>query len=493
MANPVVLAGVALAAASAAGALGYILAMRRGHMEASALRAQAERLLEEKVADARREAESAARAQAEIAQGTLTKWEERLVAREQGVDDRRAEIEAQADSLREVQGALEREQSELQAQKARLSQLTPDEARAQLMAQVAEQAQAEARDWAESTRLQTTREQEKAARRILLGCLERLTAHVVAESTSMIVALPNDETKGRLIGREGRNIRTFEQVTGVDLIIDDTPEAVTLSSHDPVRREVARLTLMNLILDGRIHPSRIEDMHKKAEAQLEEAMLKAAEDPLERAQVGALPLPVLQALGRLRFRTSSAQNVLDHSVEVAQVGGLLADELHLDAVTVRRSGLLHDIGKALGPEWTGPHALAGRDFLRAHGESEAVLEAVGAHHYEMEPHRPESVAVIVADTISAARPGARRDNLEGFLQRVHKLEEIARKHAGVERAFAVQAGREVRLFVDPGKLDDAAATKLARTLADEFRRDAETPGAIRITVIREFRATESTK
>jgi ribonuclease Y len=493
MADPVVLAGVALAAASAAGVVTYTLSNRQAQARSRADQARFEQELTDKLAASKREAESAARAQAELAQSTLAKWEERLVAREQGLDDKRLELEAQSESLRLAMIEAEGLRNEAESALAGIAQLTPEAARAQLMARVAQEAEHEARQLAEATFLQTTREQDKAARLILLGSLERLTAHVVAESTSLIVALPNDETKGRLIGREGRNIRTFEQVTGVDLIIDDTPEAVTLSSHDPVRREVARLTLMNLILDGRIHPSRIEDMHKKAEAQLEEAMLRAGEDAVERAQVGPLPLPVLQALGRLRFRTSSAQNVLDHSVEVAQVGGLLADELHLDAATVRRAGLLHDIGKALGPEWTGPHALAGRDFLRLHGESESILEAVGAHHYEIEPTRPESVAVIVADTVSAARPGARRDNLEGFLQRVQKLEDIARKHAGVERAFAVQAGREVRLFVDPGRLDDAAASQLAKTLADQFRRDAETPGAIRITVIREFRATESTK
>lgn len=493
MADPVVLAGVGLAAASAAGALAYALATRQAQARESQLQSRLAQEHADQVSEIKREAEGSARAQAELAQSTLAKWEERLVAREEGLEERRLEIDAQAESAREAFFEAERRQLHAESMLAGLAQLTPDAARTQLMAEVAERSRTEARELAEATHRQTTREQEKAARRVLLGCLERLTAHVVAESTSMLVALPNDETKGRLIGREGRNIRTFEQVTGVDLIIDDTPEAVTLSSHDPVRREVARLTLMNLILDGRIHPSRIEDMHKKAEAQLEEAMLRAAEEAIDRAQVGPLPLPVLQALGRLRFRTSSAQNVLDHSVEVAQVGGLLADELHLDAGTVRRAGLLHDIGKALGPEWTGPHALAGRDFLRTHGEPEAILEAVGAHHYEIEPTRGESVAVIVADTISAARPGARRENLEGFLQRVQKLEEIARKHIGVERAFAVQAGREVRLFVDPGQLDDAAASRLAKTLADQFRRDAETPGLIRITVIREFRATESTK
>ncbi|RYG45370.1 HDIG domain-containing protein, partial [bacterium] len=275
--------------------------------------------------------------------------------------------------------------------------------------------------------------------------------------------------------------------------IDDTPEAVVISCFDPVRREVARLTLMNLMLDGRIHPSRIEELHEKASAEVERMVREAGEKAAERANVSGLTPKTVETLGRLRFRTSYAQNVLDHSVEVARLAENLAYELGLNAEIAKRAGLLHDIGKALGPEWEGPHAVTGMDFLRTQGEKEPVLLAVGAHHNDIEPTSAESVLVIIADSISAARPGARRESLENYLKRLTSLEEIASSFPGVDRTYAVQAGREVRLIVKPEQVDDLGAARLANDVARRIEKDLDFPGQIKVTVIRETRTTEVAK
>jgi ribonuclease Y len=323
--------------------------------------------------------------------------------------------------------------------------------------------------------------------------MQRNVVDYVTEATLAVVELPSEDMKGRIIGREGRNIRSFEQVTGVDLIIDETPEAVVISCFDPVRRETARLALMNLMVDGRIHPGRIEELYEKAQAEVARTILEAGERAVERASVAGLPPRVIETMGRLRFRTSYAQNVLDHSVEVSRLAGSLAAELGLNVEISKRAGLLHDIGKALGPEYEGPHALTGMEFLRSHGEREAVLHAVGAHHHEIEPSTPEAILVILADTLSAARPGARRENLENYIKRLGALEGLANSFPGVERSYAVQAGREIRLIVKPLEVDDIGASRLANEVAQRIERDLEYPGQIKVTVIREMRVQQVAK
>ncbi|MBX3111250.1 MAG: ribonuclease Y [Fimbriimonadaceae bacterium] len=343
---------------------------------------------------------------------------------------------------------------------------------------------------ASSDELMTPGEAAAAAKRLLLNVVRRAAASAVAEGTTVVVPLPSEDMKGRLIGRDGRNIKAFESVTGADLIIDDSPESVTVSCFDPLRREAARMTLVGLVLDGRIHPGRIEEIHERTLADIEASLVDAGHDAAARAQAGPLPAPVAHVLGQLRFRTSYAQNVLEHSVEVARLASLLAGELGADDAVCRRAGLLHDVGKALGAEWKGPHALAGMEFLRLHGEQDEVLKAVGAHHDEIPCDTPEAVVVATADALSAARPGARREKVEAHIERLATIESLATGLAGVEKAYAVQAGREVRVYVRADQIDDAGAQRVAQQVARRIKAGVEYPGPLRVTVIREFRVTE---
>jgi ribonuclease Y len=305
------------------------------------------------------------------------------------------------------------------------------------------------------------------------------------------VHLPSDEMKGRIIGREGRNIRAFEQITGVNLLIDDTPESVLLSSFDPVRREVARLTLVDLVTDGRIHPARIEEVYERSERQIHDRIVRAAEDALLEVGIADLHPDLIPTLGALAYRTSYGQNVLRHLVESAHLAGVMAAELGLDVATCKRAAFLHDIGKALTHEVEGPHAIIGAELLRRHGEHEDIVHAVEAHHNEVEPRTVEAVLTQAADAISGSRPGARRESLEAYVERMEKLERMATAHEGVQRAYAMQAGREVRVMVSPEAIDDAAAQALAREIAREVEAKLSYPGQIRITVVRESRATET--
>jgi ribonuclease Y len=308
-----------------------------------------------------------------------------------------------------------------------------------------------------------------------------------------VVQLPSDDMKGRVIGREGRNIRALENLTGVDFIIDDTPHAVVLSGFDGVRREVARMTLEKLLADGRIHPARIEEMYYQSKSELESHISEAGERAALDANVQAVDPELLRLLGRLKFRTSYGQNVLDHVVEVAQLAGLMADELGASAKTARRAALLHDIGKSVSHEIEGPHALVGGDLARKHGESEAVAHAMEAHHNEVEPQTVEAVIVQAADALSGARPGARGESLEHYVSRLRDLEQIATRHPGVDRVYAMQAGREIRVMVAPNAIDDDAAVTLSHDIAREIEKELEYPGQIKVTVIRESRATEYAK
>lgn len=423
----------------------------------------------------------------------LDRLEEKLEARRERLEQREA---TQAEHAHEIamqeQGAMARLREAEEAEH-RLAGLDRESAKEIVLRRVEAEFRELAQHRAREIDAMTTAEAERQARQRILDVMERCSVDYVAEATIAVVNLPSEEMKGRIIGREGRNIRAFEQVTGVDLIIDDTPEAVVISCFDPVRRETARIALMNLMLDGRIHPGRIEELFERAQAEIQREIELAGADAAERAGIAGLPPKVLETMGRLRFRTSYAQNVLDHSVETAHLAAMLAAELRCNVEVARRAGFLHDIGKALGEEFDGPHALAGMAFLRQYGLREPVLTAVGAHHHDIEPATPEAGIVIVADSISASRPGARRESLDNYVKRLEALEALANSFPGVERSFALQAGREVRLVVRPDQIDDLAAARLAGEVARRIESEMEYPGQIKVTVIRETRASDVAK
>lgn len=430
----------------------------------------------------------------------LGRTEDRLCIKEEGLEERRRSLEErEAGLLRETRALGEKEDSidrrirSIDEELQRVANLNKVQARELYLRRIETEFSEIGQRKAKEVEATIIAEAERRAKKVILDVMQRSVVDYVTEATLAVVELPSEDMKGRIIGREGRNIRSFEQVTGVDLIIDETPEAVVISCFDPVRRETARLALMNLMVDGRIHPGRIEELYEKAQVEVARTVMEAGERAAERANVVGLALSVVETMGKLRFRTSYAQNVLDHSVEVSRLAGSLAAELGLNVEVAKRAGLLHDIGKALGPEYEGPHALTGMEFLRQAGEKEAILHAVGAHHHEIEPTSPEAILVILADTISAARPGARRENLENYLKRLTALETLANSFPGVERSYAVQAGREVRLIVKPNEIDDVGATRLAHEVVTRIEKELEYPGQIKVTVIRETRVQKVAK
>ncbi|GAC1440945.1 MAG: ribonuclease Y [Solirubrobacteraceae bacterium] len=385
-------------------------------------------------------------------------------------------------------GQIEARVRELDAQLERLSGLSASEARAQLLQRVEDEARHEAARLVRDIEDEARGEAQRRARSILAVAMQRLAAPQAAETTVSVVQLPSDDMKGRIIGREGRNIRALETLTGVDFIIDDTPGAVVLSAFDGTRREIARMTLERLVADGRIQPARIEEVYEQCRAELEHHLQEAGEAAVLEAGVRGLNSELVRLLGRLRFRTSYGQNVLQHSVECALLCALMADELGASSAAARRAALLHDIGKAVTHEVEGPHALVGAQLARRHGESEAVAHAIEAHHNEVEPQSVEAVLVQAADALSSARPGARGESLESYVKRLRHLEQIAGRHTGVEKVHAMQAGREIRVMVHPHQLDDDAVATLARQIAREVESELEYPGHIKVTVIRESRA-----
>lgn len=417
---------------------------------------------------------------------------------ENTLDTRQRELEnalaARRRELDDTVAARQRDLDELVAQRVaaleRLSGLTAGQARQALLKEVEDQARHDRARLLRQIEDETKHEAERRVRSILSVAMQRLAASHAAETTVSVVQLPGDEMKGRIIGREGRNIRALENLTGVDFIIDDTPGAVVLSAFDGVRREVARLTLEKLLQDGRIHPARIEETYYQAKSELESHMQEAGETAVLEAGVQGLDVELTRTLGRLKFRTSYGQNVLAHSVECAQLAALMADELGASAKTARRAALLHDIGKAVSHEIEGPHALVGGDLARRHGEPEAVAHAMEAHHNEVEPQTVEAVIVQAADALSGARPGARGESLDQYVKRLRELEQLAARHDGVDKVYAMQAGREVRVIVAPGAITDLDATDLARTIAREIEQELEYPGQIKVTVIRESRAVD---
>ena len=427
----------------------------------------------------------------------LERREARLAEREHRLDDEARKLEVRSASLDDLRGDLERERADLdrlgEERRQVLEQaagLTTEQAKAELIASVESQAKREAAVTVRNIESDARKDGEKRARKIVTLAIQRIASEQTSESVVSVLHLPGDDMKGRIIGREGRNIRAFESVTGVNLIIDDTPEAVLLSCFDPVRREVGRLTLERLVLDGRIHPQRIEEAHERSKADVEQLCVRAGEDALTEFGITDMHPELMALLGRLRYRTSYGQNVLRHLIESAHIAGIMASELGLDPALLRRGTLLHDIGKALTHEVEGSHALIGAEIARRYGEPEDVVHAIEAHHNEVEVRTVEAVLTQAADAISGSRPGARRESLEAYVKRLERLEEIASAHEGVEKVFAMQAGREIRVMVKPDQVDDLHAQVIARDVAKQVEEELAYPGQIRITVVRESRATE---
>ena len=420
----------------------------------------------------------------------------RLAERERRLGTAERELVAQSATVAAQQAALAEAEQEQRRQLERVAGLTAEAARAELISSIEDQAKREAALFVRDHEIEARQTAERRARHIVADAIQRVASEQTTESVVSVLHLPSDEMKGRIIGREGRNIRAFESITGVNLIVDDTPEAVLLSCFDPVRREVARVTLEKLVADGRIHPHRIEEVFEGAQHEVENLCLRAAEDALVGVGIADIHPELVVLLGRLRYRTSYGQNVLKHLVESAHVAGLMAAELGLDhrrARVVKRAAFLHDIGKALTHEVEGSHAQIGADLARRCGESEEVVHAIEAHHNEVTPQTVEAVLTQAADACSGGRPGARREGLEAYVERLERIEEIAAGRPGVEKVYAMQAGREVRVMVHPEQVDDIGAAVLARDVAKQIEEELTYPGQIRVTVVREIRATETAR
>ena len=430
----------------------------------------------------------------------LQKQERRLQQKEESLDRKTENIERKEEALAQKHAQADQEQEEIQGIKRaqtemleRISGFTAEEAKNYLIAQVESQVTHEAAMKIKEIEQRAKEEADQKAREIVATAIQRCAADHVAEVTVSVVPLPNDEMKGRIIGREGRNIRTIETLTGVDLIIDDTPEAITVSCFEPVRREVARVALEKLIADGRIHPTHIEEMVEKARREVDAIIKSEGERATFETGVRGLHPEVQKMLGRLHYRTSYGQNVLQHSIEVSHIAGLMASELGVDVNMAKRAGLLHDIGKALDHEFEGTHVNLGVEFCRKYREKEDVLNAIQAHHGDVECRTLEACLVQAADAVSAARPGARRENLENYIKRLEKLEEITGSYPGVEKSYAIQAGREVRVMVKPEQVSEDQMVILARELANRIENELEYPGQIKVHVIRETKVVEYAK
>jgi ribonuclease Y len=414
-------------------------------------------------------------------------------AREASLDRRAADLDRRENELQRAREQLAALRDEHARALEEVSGLSVAQAKQALLKEIEDQARHDAARTLRLVEQEVKRDAERRTRSILATAMQRLAASHAAETTVSVVHLPSDDMKGRIIGREGRNIRALENLTGVDFIIDDTPNAVVLSAFDGIRREVARMTLEKLLADGRIHPARIEETYYQARSELEAHVVHAGEEAVFEANVQSLDPELVRLLGRLKFRTSYGQNVLAHSIECANLAATMAHELGASPKTARRAALLHDIGKAVSQEMEGPHALVGGELARRHGESEAVAHAMEAHHNEVDPQTVEAVIVQAADALSGGRPGARGESLESYVRRLRDLEQIAQRHAGVDRVYAMQAGREIRVMVLPETVDDDGMVLLSHEIAREIERDLEYPGQIKVTVIRESRSTDYAK
>jgi ribonuclease Y len=501
--------GLAVGAAAAYLVARFVLS---GRVRAAA--EERERLLADADRDAdaiRREAqvearEQAVRLRAEVdqevkeRQAEIIRIETRALEKEEEIDRKLSELGRREQSLADREGALARLQVDLEQAKdvqtrelERVSGMTVNEARAELLERSEELVRRETARMVRQVEEEAQAEAKQRARALVADALQRVAASHAAETTVSLVQLPSDDMKGRIIGREGRNIRALENLTGVEFIIDDTPQAVVLSSFDGMRREIAKLTLVKLVEDGRIHPSRIEEMFYQSKAEIEEHVRQAGEQAVFEANCGKMHEELVKVLGRLRYRTSYGQNVLKHSLEVSHLAGIMASELGVSVKTAKRAALLHDVGKAMTHEVEGPHAAISAQLARKYGESPPVVHAIEAHHYEVQPETVEAILVIAADAISASRPGARGESLENYIKRLESLEQIASQKKGVERVFALQAGREIRVMVKPAEVDDDEAVLLSHEIAREIEGQLEYPGQIKVTVIRESRAVEFAK
>jgi ribonuclease Y len=430
----------------------------------------------------------------------IARIEERVITKEEAIDVKLAELAKRDRTLEDRERELDRQRELLDERKRehireleRVASLSAAQAKQILLKEVEDMARHDAARIVRQVEEEAKRDADRRVRNILSVCMGRLAAAHAAETTVSVVQLPSDDMKGRIIGREGRNIRALEGLTGVDFIVDDTPHAVVLSGFDGVRREIARMTLERLLADGRIHPARIEETYYQAKSELEDHIVEMGEQAVLEARVEALDAEMVRLLGRLRFRTSYGQNVLAHVIECSNLAAMMAAELGASVKTARRAALLHDIGKAVSHEIEGPHALVGGELARKHGESEAVAHAMEAHHNEVEPQTVEAVIVQAADALSGARPGARGESLEHYVKRLRDLEAIAERHDGVEKVYAMQAGREVRVMVEPSSLDDDGAALLSHEIAREIEKELEYPGQIKVTVVRESRTVDYAK
>ena len=501
---------VAVLALIVGAAMGYFLQRPRVEAVQQAARKEAERLREEARAQAKEillKAKDEAQREREQAEKEIRRMraelqheEDRLIRRRNDLDQRVERLEQREQALNKRQSALDRKANELEkleaariAELERIAQLSRDEAKQILLEAVEKEARQDMANVIRQVEEETKAQADAIARKIITMAIQRVASDQVAEVAVSVVPLPNDEMKGRIIGRNGRNIRAFEQVAGVDIIVDDTPEAVTLSSFDPVRREIARRAMTRLVMDGRIHPARIEKSVEDARQEVEQIIREEGERAVYETGVTGLHPEIIKLLGRLKFRTSYGQNQLQHAIEVAHIAGIIAAELGADVQVAKAGALLHDIGKAVDHEVEGTHAMIGAEICRRYGVNPKVVNCIASHHHEVEQESLEAIIVEAADAISGARHGARRESIETYLKRVKALEEIAHSFPGVSQAYALQAGREVRIVVVPEQVDDLAAIQLAKNVAKKIEEGMEYPGQIKVTVLRETRAVDYAK